>query len=139
MIFDDSKYRKASEFVKKIELDWTEFNLFNINYALRICPSVNPDGSKNGEAAEYTYQKGEEWAVYLWEDIPEHIQRPLLLHEIVEVYNRNLGMDKTPAHNATMPREERFCRENMTKSNLKDYLNFKSEHGYNGFGLVNDS
>ena len=136
MTFDETKYREASELVKSIELDWTRFNLFGIDYALRTCPSQNPNGSQNGQAAEYAPQEERgEWAIYLWEDIEEHIQRPLLFHEVVEVYHRKLGMKKTPAHNSTMSWERRFCEDNLTNSNLEDYLRFKKEHGYNGFDL----
>jgi len=134
MAFSESKYKKVSKFVKTIKLEDDEFSLFGIDYALLICPSQNDDKSKNGEAAEYIRQP-EEWVIYLWENIGEKIQRSLLFHEIVEIYHVAQKMKQTPAHNATMPLEKRFCEEYLTSSELENYLNFKKEQGCDGFEL----
>jgi len=136
MAFDDLKYRELSDLVRNIKLGWTNFDIVGIPCKLRTCPSRNPNGSPNGQAAEYHNPEGI-WVVYLWEDIGEKIQRPLLFHEAVEICHREQGIEKTPAHNATMPWEKRFCDDYLTASELKEYLKFKKERGYNGFDLSN--
>ncbi len=137
MVFDDIMYREASDLVRGVELDWIDFELFNIPYALRMCESKNEDGSQNGLPAEYHFHENGMCGVYIWEEIGEKIQRPLLLHEIVEIYHKlAFNMSKTEAHNAALPWEKRFCDEFHTPVELEQYLMFKKQHGYNGFDLV---
>jgi len=134
MVFDDVKYREVSNLVRNIELGWVDFEIDNIPYVLMTCESKSWDGSPNGKAAEYHHPE-DVWAIYLWEDIGEKIQRPLLFHEIVEIYHREQEMEMTPAHNATMPWEKRFCEDYLTNVELERYLQFKKEHSCNGFDL----
>src|SRR3989344_4425729 len=135
--FDESKYKEASELARTVEIGWTQFELFGITYNLMTTPSKNCDGSQNGEAAEYRACGGYTWDIYLWEDLKENIQKPLLFHEIVEIYHRvHARMDNPRAHNATMPLEKRFCEDFLTRQELEEYLDFKKEQGYYGFNLV---
>ena len=137
--FDESKYKEASELARNVEIGWTEFELFGITYNLMTTPSENCDGSQNGEAAEYRAWEKYRWDIYLWEDLKEKIQRPLLFHEIIEIYNKvHTRMGDPQAHSAAMPLEKRFCNEFLTKEELEEYLDFKEKQGYYGFHLVDD-
>ena len=153
MVFDEVKYMEVSDLVKTIKLGDTDFELFDISYNLLLCPSKNERGYKNGEAADY-YARSNDWNdknhkrnynfdIYLWEDIEEKIQRPLLFHEIVETYHITQGSEKgheeeleemiTRAHNTALTLEERFCEDYLTISEFEKYLKFKKGHGQNGF------
>jgi len=91
------------------------FSIENINYALRICRSKNDKDEVNGQPAEY-YAQPNEWAIYIWEDLMEKIQRVLLFHEITECYFRKkFGMEKTPAHNASLPYEKQIKKELLSE------------------------
>jgi hypothetical protein len=144
MVFNEAKYREVSDLVKTIRLDDTDFELFNIRYNLLFCSSKDKGGRKNGEAAEYIGRSNSDYDIYLWEDIGEKIQRPLLFHEIVETYHITQGSDKkhekleemiTRAHNATLPLEKRFCEDYLTSSEFEKYLKFKKDHGQKEFEL----
>lgn len=92
-------------------LDWNDIEVDNIVYALRTCESINSRGETNGQPVEYHEQSGE-WAIYIWDDLLEKVQRVLLFHEMVEIYFREkFGLEKTPAHNATLGYEEWFKKE----------------------------
>ncbi len=136
MTFDNAKYDEVSDLVKTIELEDADFDIFDTEITLRMCPQRHPKtGEINGDAAEYFVQETGRFAIYIWDCLGEKIQRPLLFHELVEIYHRTQGMEQTPAHNATMPWEKRFCEEYLTNSELNKYLEFKKEHGYNGFDI----
>ncbi|MFH1332498.1 MAG: hypothetical protein ABIH63_04425 [archaeon] len=139
MTFDEAKFREVSDLVRSLPIDWEDFDLFNTSYAVRAVPSKNEDGSPNGSPAEYDLHENGQCGIYLWEDIGEKKQRPLLFHEMVEIYHKvALDMSKIEAHNTTMPWEKRFCLEYLTPSELAKYLKFKKEHGCNGFDLSNN-
>lgn len=104
------------------------FDVDNINYALRICPSKNVYGNANGEPGEYVLQPNE-WAVYIWEDLPENIQRVILFHEIIEIYFRDKhGLDQTPAHNATLPYEEEFKNKFLSDEEKKQIQELRKNY-----------
>lgn len=134
MVFDEKKYTQASAFINRIKIEDARFKLWDIPYALRTCPRLNADGSVNIEGADYLAQP-KEWAIYLCKELKRITQLPLLFHEIVEIYHREDGMEQTPAHNAAISLEKRFCEEYLTRSELKQYLEFKKEKGYDGFSL----
>ena len=131
MEFNDAKYKEVSDLVRNIKLDDLSFNLFDIYYFLRMCPHYNTETNQvNGHAAEYiTPCDGNGFGIYIWNDLEEKIQRVLLLHEIIEVFHRNQGMEATPAHDATIPWERRFRGEYLTASETKKYLKFKKDNG----------
>ncbi len=133
MTFDKSKYKEVSELVKSIELKDQKFNLFGMEYELII---GLPEKYGYKEPAVYHFTDKERCGIFLEKNLDEKIQRPMLFHEIVEVYHRTLKMKGTPAHNAALPWEEKFCEEYLTKSELEEYLSFKKEHGCNGFELL---
>jgi hypothetical protein len=136
MTFDEEKYQQVSDIVNKMGIDYETFDLFGIPCVVVGAPSKNGDGTPNGLPAEYAPQESGEWAIYIWEDLEEKIQKPLLFHEFVEVYHKAvMKIEKTPAHNATMSWEKRFCEEYLTPLELKKYLDFKKGYGYNGFDL----
>ena|SRR3989344_1796558 len=131
--FGESGYRVYADFVSKMPIVWDYFELMGGDYKLILC-------DKRGQVAEYHVASNRDGLdIYLWGDLDEWIQRPLLFHELVEIYHRELGMNKTPAHNATMPWEKRFCEEHLNPSQLERLLEFKKEHGYNGFDLSPNS
>jgi len=100
-------------------LEWRRFSIADINYALRTSPSKTDSGEVNGQPAEY-YGQPDEWAIYIWEDLMEKIQRVLLFHETTEIYFRvKFGMEKTPAHNATLPYEEQFKKDLISEEEEK--------------------
>lgn len=141
MAIDEAIYNETAELARNIDMiDYNQFDLFDLSYNLLLSPSGNDDGSQNGLPAEYACPNNDlEWDIYLWEDIKEKIQRPLLFHEVIEIYNKRIAhMDEIPAHNAAMEAEKRFCSEFLTKQELEDYLVFKKEYGCNGFEPMPD-
>ena len=109
-------------------LEWRRFSIKDINYALRTCPSKTKSGEINGQPGEY-HAQAQEFAIYIWEDLMEKIQRVLLFHEITEVYFRKKhGMEKTPAHNATLPYEEQFRKELLSEDEEKSYQELRSKY-----------
>jgi len=120
-----------------MEIESTYFDILGLGCTLWTCPSKDSDGNLNGLPAEYQIPEGI-WTVYLWEDIGEKIQRPLLFHEAVEIYHMEEGIEKTLAHNAAMFWEKRFCKDYLTDSELKEYLLFKKEQGSNGFEVFEE-
>ena len=129
MVFDELKYKETSELVKTIRLDYTNFDIFNIPCRLFPCSSINPQtGYPNGGPAMYA-NPSYTYDIYLWEDIPEKIQRPLLFHEIVEIYHRKQNFEMTPAHNIAIIWEERFCYDYLSKEELGKYIDFQKNIG----------
>ena len=129
MAFDESKYKETSELVKKIDLNGRDFNLFEIDFFLRICPHHNPvlDG-RDGKVAEYTQRRegNQGFIIYSWGDLGEKIQRPLIFHQVVEIYHlEKEKMEKNEAHRATIPWEKRFCQEYLNNFELENYFKFK--------------
>jgi len=136
MAFDEEKYRQVFDIVKNMKIDYETFELFDISYVVLGVPSRNDDGTVNGEPGDFSAHETGEWAIYVWEDLEEKIQKPILFHDIVDIYHMAaMGMDRAHSHNTTMPWEKRFCEEYLTPSELENYLKFKKEHGYNGFDL----
>ena len=140
MVFDEAKYREVSDLVKTVKLDNSDnfpisFELFNINYNLLFCPSKDEDGHEDVVVAFYAarskdwndrkHKRSYNFDIYLWGDIGEKIQRPLLFHEIVETYHITKRMEATEAHNTTLPLEKRFCEDYLTSSEFEKYLKFK--------------
>ena len=104
---------------KNHPLKWRRFSIEQINFALRTSPSRDDSGDQNGQPAEYIHQPNEV-AIYIWEDLPEKIQRVLLFHEIIEVYLRQTyGLDKTPAHTITLTYEDQFRKEILSDKEEK--------------------
>jgi len=103
------------------------------SYNLVICPPKNDDGSPNGLAAEYHVRGYRQADIYLWGDLGEHIQRPLLFHELTETGFLFSGMEKNSAHDAALQQEKRFCTEHLSPSELEAYLQFRKDSGSNGF------
>ncbi|KKT56120.1 MAG: hypothetical protein UW81_C0040G0006 [Candidatus Giovannonibacteria bacterium GW2011_GWC2_44_9] len=96
-------------------LEYRDFSIENISYTFIPCPSKNDEGETNGQPAEYNAQLNE-WAIYIWEDLLEKIQKVLLFHEIIEIYfKEKYDMETTPAHNATLPYEEQFRKEILSE------------------------
>ena len=109
-------------FCKNQPIERSSFVIGDINYILIPSPSKTDQGEINGQPAEY-HQSQNEWAIYIWEDLPENIQRVLLFHEIIEIYLRNkFGMETTTAHNATLPYESCFKNEIIFKENERNIL-----------------
>lgn len=127
----------SAEILKNIEseamnepLEWRRFSIADINYALRTSSSKTSSGEINGQPAEYHQQhERNEWAIYIWEDLMEKVQRVLLFHEITEVYFRvKFGMEKTHAHKATLPYEEQFKKELISGDEEKVLQELRSQY-----------
>jgi len=109
-------------------LEDRRFSIENTNYALRISRSKNDKGEANGQPAEY-YAQPNEWAIYIWEDLMEKIQRVLLFHEITEIYLRKkFDMEKTPAHNASLPYDEQIKKELLSEDEEKVLKELKEKY-----------
>ncbi len=138
MAFNNKTYKEISNLVKTLKIEDKEFDLNGIPCNLLLCPSKNENNLQNGTAAEY-HNPSRSYDIYLWEDIEEKIQRPLIFHELVEIVYREDGFGKTSAHNETMPWEKKFCEDYLTNLELNKYLNFKKDQGINGFETSNNN
>lgn len=102
-ILSDLTYRATNQ-----PLEAGHFSVGNIKYGLSLAESKTETGEINGEPAEY-FAHPNEWEIYIWEDLPEKIQRVLLFHEMTEIYLVvNLKKGVTFAHNATLSYEKDF-------------------------------
>ena len=109
-------------------LEYRDFSIEDISYTFIPCPSKNDEGETNGQPAEYNAQLNE-WAIYIWEDLLEKIQKVLLFHEIIEIYFRaKYGMEKTPAHNATLLYEEQFRKELLSEDEERAIQELRSKY-----------
>lgn len=143
MTFDESKYERVSELVKRIELEDQKFNLFGINYTLFV---RSPETEHIFEClfgddltpATNIPRDEHRCEVYLQGNYGEKIRKPLLFHEIVESYFMTRDVDVNSAHNLTLPQEKRFCEEYLTESELEKYLRFKKEWGCDGFEPIKE-
>lgn len=127
--------REALEGIKSQALSGSleshEFTIENINYVLTPCPSKNGQGEVNGQPAEYhQHPDANTWEIYIWEDLPEKIQRVLLFHEIIEIYFREkYGTETTPAHNAVSPYEKEFVRGYISEDEERTTQELRSKYG----------
>lgn len=137
--FGEEEYRIYADFVKGMPLVGDYFELMGGDYKLIPCEERGEKSACNESARYYYASNRDGWDLYYWDGLDEWVVRPILFHEVVELYHRELGMEKTPAHNATMPWEKRFCTENLSSSQLEKLLEFKKEIGYNGFDLSPNS
>lgn len=137
--FGEKEYRIYADFVKNMPLVWDYFKLMGGNYRLIPCEKRGEDSACEESASYYPASNRDGWDIYYWDGLDEWIARPIIFHEVVELYHRELGMGKTPAHNATMLWEKRFCIDNLSSSQLERLLEFKQEIGYNGFDLSPNS
>ncbi len=111
-------------------LDWRNFVIRDIEFALRTCESKREDGGPNGQPAEYFFPEGK-FAIYIWEDLLENIQRVLLFHEIVEIYLRvEHALPKNSAHNATLIYEEQFRKELLSEEEEALYQKLRSDYSF---------
>ena len=107
--------RISPELLKEIQLavltmplEDHEFLVENQKFILRVCPSKNDQGGMNGQSGEY-FARGDAWVIYVWDDLPEKIQRVIIFHEIVEVYFLvTYSEEQSVAHEAALPYEEDF-------------------------------
>ncbi len=107
--------QQALRFAASLDLKEVRyFAIENIPFSFRPVPSVNPRTQLPNEApAEFHYNyahgMGWMWTIYIWEDLPEKVQRVLLLHEIIEVlFIKQHQLGSPQAHQATLPYEAEF-------------------------------
>ena len=125
----DLLYKEVSDLVKNMKIKRQHFEFSGIKYVLIPCSSRDPNGNPNGLPAEWAYPEGSP-VIYLWEDIEERIQRPLLFHEIAEVYYiLSTNLKRKQAHEKALQLERRFCEEYLTKDEFNEYTKFKKEYG----------
>jgi len=109
--------------------EWRYFSIEDIDFALILSPSKNEDGTINGTPAEVYGQPGE-FAIYIWEDLPENIQRVLLFHEIVEIYlYKTYHIENIrDAHLATLEYEDAFKRGVVSDEEDKQLKQFRIDY-----------
>lgn len=111
-------------------LDWRDFVINGIEFALRTCESKKDDGTPNGQPAEYFFPEGK-FAIYIWEDLLENIQRVLLFHEMVEIYLRTeYALEKSSAHNVTLVYEEQFRKQLLSEEEEALYQKLRREYSF---------